>query len=191
MSVGNPAGMGIARVSTGIVCRSRRGKKRCGRKAVFIRRCCMHTGSCLCGGIKFEINEKPGPIQICHCGQCRKAQGSAFVTNVPVQESNFKFISGMDLLGSFESSPGKRRYFCKVCGSPVYSKTEKRPGVVRIRAGTLDGELETKPIAHFYVAYKANWYEITDNLPQFTEGFVPKTKDQRLITLPQSRRRRD
>ena len=133
----------------------------------------MYTGSCLCGGIKFEIHQELGPIQICHCIQCRKAQGSAIVTNVPVEESNVRFMSGQDLLNSFESSPGKGRYFCRNCGSPIYSKTVKLPGVVRIRAGLLDGSLNTRPIAHFHVAHKANWFEIADSLPQFAEGKVP------------------
>lgn len=134
----------------------------------------MHTGSCLCGGIRFETHQEIGPIQICHCIQCRKAQGSAFVTNTPVQEENLRFISGKDLLVAFESSPGKQRCFCKNCGSPIYSKTEKLPGVVRIRVGTLDNDVNTEPHAHFYVAHKANWFQITDNFPQFPEGYVPE-----------------
>ena len=134
----------------------------------------MYTGSCLCGGIQFEIHQEVGPVQICHCIQCRKAQGSAFVTNTPIQEENFKLVSGRDLLRSFESSPGKQRVFCKNCGSPIFSKTEKLPGVVRIRVGTLDGDINTKALAHFYVAHKANWFQITDNLPQFKEGYVPQ-----------------
>ena len=136
----------------------------------------MSTGSCLCGGIKFEINQKLGPIQICHCTQCRRAQGSAFVTNIPIQEENFRMVSGNDLLGSFESSPGKVRCFCRICGSPIYSKTEKVPGVIRIRAGTLDGELDTRPVAHYHVSSKANWFEITDDLPRFPEGREPPAK---------------
>jgi len=58
-----------------------------------------------------------------------------------------------------------------VCGSPIYTKTIKLPGVVRIRAGTIDGEIDTKPMTHFYVAHKSNWYEITDDLPRFPEGY--------------------
>lgn len=101
-----------------------------------------------------------------------KSPGSAIVTNAPVQEENFKLVSGSDLIGGFESSPGKQRCFCKNCGSPIYSKTNKLPGVVRIRVGTLDGDIDTNPIAHFYVAHKANWFQITDGLPQFQEGYV-------------------
>jgi len=135
----------------------------------------MYMGGCLCGGIRFEIDQEIGPIQICHCVQCRKAQGSAIVTNTPVQVENFRIVMGKNLLASFESSPGKQRCFCKNCGSPIFSETVKLPGVVRIRVGTLDGEIDTKPLAHFFVAHKANWFQITDDLPQFQEGYVPKS----------------
>lgn len=129
----------------------------------------MYTGSCLCGGVQFEIQGELAPIQICHCVQCRKAQGSAIVTNIPVSEANFTLTQGAELIGAFESSPGKLRCFCKRCGSPVYSRTEKVPGVVRIRAGTLDGDLNTRPETHYFMADKANWFEVTDDLPKFDE----------------------
>src|SRR5262245_55301554 len=112
----------------------------------------MYTGSCLCGGVSYEINGELEPIQVCHCAQCRKAQGTALVTNIPVSTSAFTLIKGDELLSSFESSPGKQRVFCKKCGSPIYSKRADLPDVLRIRAGTIDGELKTKPIAHFYYA---------------------------------------
>lgn len=96
----------------------------------------MNTGSCLCGKVKFEISGTVGPIQICHCRQCRKAQGSAFAANVPVNEINFRFLTGEDNLASYESSPGKHRYFCRIFGSPIFSRTIKLPGVLRVRAGS-------------------------------------------------------
>jgi len=79
-------------------------------------------------------------------------------------------------LSFFESSPGKQRCFCSKCGSPIYSKTTKIPGVVRIRAGLLDGPLPVKPASHAYVASKANWLTINDDLPQFLEAKVTDYK---------------
>lgn len=127
----------------------------------------MHQGSCLCGAVSFRIHEALAPIQICHCGQCRKAQGGAFASNIPVAQNAFELLTGGEQLRAFESSPGKRRVFCGHCGSPIYSQTEKLPGVLRIRAGTLDGELPSWPEAHYYVASKANWWGINDGLPCF------------------------
>lgn len=131
----------------------------------------MQTGSCLCGKVQFEVTGDLEPIQICHCSQCRKAQGSAFVTNIPVKESNFRLVQGADELKSFESSPCKQRVFCSNCGSPILSKTTKLPGVVRLRAGTLNGELKTKPIYHIYFDSKANWFDVNDDLPKHSEKF--------------------
>ena len=127
----------------------------------------MHQGSCLCGAVSFRINDALAPIQICHCGQCRKAQGGAFASNIPVTQSAFELLTGSEQLRAFESSPGKRRVFCGQCGSPIYSQTEKLPGVLRIRAGTLDGELSSRPEAHYHVDSKANWWDINDGLPCF------------------------
>lgn len=130
----------------------------------------MYQGSCLCGAVRFRIQGELAPIQVCHCGQCRKAQGGPFASNIPVAQSAFELLSGSDRLRAFESSPGKQRVFCSHCGSPLYSHSEKLPGVLRIRAGTLDGELLARPEVHYYTASKANWWDICDALPRFPAG---------------------
>jgi hypothetical protein len=132
-----------------------------------------YTGSCLCGGIKFTINGVIGPIQICHCMQCRKAQGTAIVTNVPVSMHEFTLNEGSDLLTSFESSPGKQRVFCKSCGSPIFSKRDSLPDVLRIRMGLINEPIDAPLLAHFYTGSKASWWPITDHLPQFEAGLEP------------------
>ncbi len=127
----------------------------------------MFTGTCLCTGVKFRIDlDALAPIQICHCRQCRKAQGTAIVTNTPVPASAFHLLEGAELLRAYESSPGKQRWFCGRCGSPVYSRRESLPDVVRIRIGLLDGDLTAPLEAHYHVESKANWWPITDALPQ-------------------------
>lgn len=136
----------------------------------------MSSGGCLCGGVAFEIEGELEPIQVCHCSQCRKAQGSAFATNIPVSTAAFKLLKGAELLSSFESSPGKQRVFCTVCGSPLYSKRADLPEVLRVRAGTLDGDLATRPVAHFYYASKANWLTINDDVAKFSGAYVPPDK---------------
>ena len=132
----------------------------------------MLTGSCLCGGIQFRIEAALEPIQVCHCSQCRKAQGTPFATNTPVPAAAFHLVSGADLLTSFESSPGKERVFCRKCGSPLYSKKDTVPGVLRVRAGLLNEPLSVTPAVHFYTGSKANWWPINDDLPQFEGAYV-------------------
>ena len=126
----------------------------------------MHTGSCLCGGVQFRIEAALELMQVCHCSQCRKAQGTPFATNTPVSAAAFHLLSGAELLTTFESSPGKERVFCGRCGSPIFSRKDTIPGVLRIRAGLLDGDLPARPAAHHYTGSKANWWAINDDLPQ-------------------------
>lgn len=136
----------------------------------------MYTGSCLCGGVRFRIEQELEPIQVCHCSQCRKAQGTPFATNTPVDRSAFTLTQGQELLTEYESSPGKLRVFCRRCGSPIYSTKNDVPNVVRIRAGLINEPLNARPIAHFHTASKCNWWSITDHLPQFPEAYVPSRK---------------
>lgn len=129
-----------------------------------------HTGSCLCGGVRFEIAGELPPIQVCHCAQCRKAQGSAFAAVLPVKLEQIRFNGGRELLREYESTPGKLRAFCSTCGSPVYSRRPDTPDVLRIRAGLVDNPVSSRIAAHAYVASKADWFEISDGLPQFPAG---------------------
>lgn len=130
------------------------------------------SGGCLCGGVRFELHGELEPIQICHCLECRKAQGTPFVTNIAVVEENFRVTQGEALLKGYESSPGKMRIFCSNCGSPVLSKRESLPGVVRLRAGLIEDELPAKVEFHIFTAEKANWWPILDGAPQYP-GFAP------------------
>ncbi|MES2491134.1 MAG: GFA family protein [Pseudomonadota bacterium] len=133
-----------------------------------------HTGSCLCGGVTFRIDAALQPIQICHCSKCRKAQGTPFVTNTPVNTADFVLLSGAELLKEFESSPGKQRVFCSGCGSPIYSKNVLVANVLRIRAGLIDETVTAELAAHFHVASQCSWWPITDDLPQFPHAFLPQ-----------------
>lgn len=132
----------------------------------------MYTGVCLCGSVRFEIKGPIRNIVYCHCSQCRKAQGSAFATNGIVKAGDFDILTGADLLTGYESSPGQTKYFCKICGSPILSKSEARPEQVRVRLGTIDSEIAERPIAHIFSTSKASWENITDDLPQY-EAFEP------------------
>jgi len=127
----------------------------------------MQTGSCLCGAVKYEIAGDLAPIQLCHCSMCRRASGAGFATNMPVRADDFRITSGEARLKVYRSSPGKERVFCGECGSPIISRSAADPGMVRVRAGTLDEPAPTHPAFHFHVASKASWLPITDELPQY------------------------
>jgi hypothetical protein len=127
----------------------------------------MHTGSCLCGAVRFEIDGPLEGIQLCHCSMCRRASGAAFASNLPVRADAFRVVGGADRLKAYESHPGKERLFCADCGSPIISRSTGDPSWVRVRFGTVDEPVETRPVFHFHVASKASWLAITDDLPQY------------------------
>ncbi len=123
-------------------------------------------GRCLCGAIRFAVHGELAPIEVCHCSQCRQAQGGPFATNIPVKIAAFVLQSGQEFVQKFESTPGKFRCFCKQCGSPLYSQRDALPGVLRLRAGTLEGVVLTRPLFHAYFGSKANWWPVDDQLPK-------------------------
>jgi len=126
----------------------------------------IHAGGCLCGGVRYEVEGPLAPVQLCHCAQCRKAQGSAFGANLPVASAAFRLIHGGDLLREYRASATKRRVFCGTCGSPVFSQRDDAPEVLRLRAGGLDDGADLTIGLHIQTASKAPWWPIADDLPQ-------------------------
>ncbi|MFA5601315.1 MAG: GFA family protein [Phenylobacterium sp.] len=126
----------------------------------------MHTGSCLCGAVRFEVAGELAGIQLCCCGQCRKAQGSAFGANIPVASADFRLLSGEGELREYRASPGKRRVFCGRCGSPVFSQRDETPEAIRLRAGLLDSPVDARPAFWFHTDSQADWWPPAPDLPR-------------------------
>jgi hypothetical protein len=133
-------------------------------------------GSCLCGGVKFEIT---GPLLRplhCYCAFCRKQHGAAFRTRARVSRRDFHWVQGEALVTYYQATPGYSRGFCRVCGSPVLNRAEPdwplaaaHPETLTeygIALATLDDDPGVRPESHTFVAGKAPWFEITDDLPQ-------------------------
>jgi hypothetical protein len=127
----------------------------------------MLRGSCLCGGVRYEAEGPLTWMLRCHCTQCRKASGAEFATNASVRTDGFRVLTGQELLSEFAWSEGQARVFCSRCGSPLFKRSARNPAEVRIRLGSLDSELEQKPMCHVFVAEKPAWSEIDDALPQY------------------------
>lgn len=137
----------------------------------------MVRGSCLCKGIQFEATEVP-LIVLCHCSMCRKANGAAFEAGAAIPAAKFQLTAGQDLIQSYESSPGNRRFFCRVCGSRAPSRSADG-SLYFVPAGLLDDDPGVRPALHMFVGSKAPWWEITDGLPQFEEwvpGYGPEDR---------------
>jgi hypothetical protein len=135
----------------------------------------MIRGSCLCGGVRFEILGKPGRSSHCHCSMCRKAHGAAFGTYAAVRNEDFKLLSGAALIARYPSSPGVVRTFCSRCGSTLQFISDKRPDIVDVALGVLDDDPGIRVPHHIFVASKAPWTEIADGLPQYPESAAKKS----------------
>ncbi len=121
------------------------------------------SGSCLCKKVSYRLVSNMGDIVHCHCETCRKAHGSAFSSVLAVKDEDF-ILSGREHCRSFESSPGKHRYFCSYCGTQVYAKRENTQHII-LRLGSLDGAVDAKEHSHIWVSQKASWYAVESSLP--------------------------
>ncbi len=126
----------------------------------------MYQGSCLCGKVTIEVKQITDIIH-CHCSLCRKSSGTAYATNGFVKTSDFVINSGQEEIREFELRPGKRRHFCGICASPVYSSNESAPDRIRLRLGILDSDIKETVISHNFVSSKANWDCFETSLPQY------------------------
>ena len=127
-------------------------------------------GSCLCRAIQYEVDSLDMPISHCHCTTCQKAHSAAFSSTAGVMHEHFKWTKGELLLASFESSPGKLRYFCPKCGSHLMAERKNQAHVI-VRVATLDDDPGTLPQSHIWVSHDKPWMSYQE-LPVFNEWSV-------------------
>jgi len=142
----------------------------------------MIRGGCLCGGVRFEIDRAVGPFELCHCSRCRKVSGSAFMAGIGVRSDAFRFISGRELIRTYEvplleAPPAYRVCFCDVCGSCV-PDPDADSEWFEIAAGLLDDDPQLRPDKHIFTELKASWFEITDRLPQLDKHALLKHRHE-------------
>jgi hypothetical protein len=125
----------------------------------------MTFGRCLCQAIRYEFTGEPTLVVHCHCDSCRRQTGSAMATFVIVPKAALRFIRGQPK--EFASSAGVWRSFCGECGSALYYRTEKRPDVVDLYAGTFDDASALAPQCHVHAAEQLPWFEVLDDLPRY------------------------
>jgi hypothetical protein len=132
----------------------------------------MRRGSCLCGGIAFEITGDLPGIGQCHCSLCRKVSGVGSTATIAVSADQLTWISGQDLVQEFARPSGYGTSFCRVCGSPAPDANRPRTRY-GIPIGLFDGDPGTKVVEHIYVGSKASWEIIGDDAPQYPEMGPP------------------
>lgn len=129
----------------------------------------MLEGSCLCGAVRYQVDAPLKAIHHCHCSRCRKAHGAAFSTFGDVPADRFRFVAGAEHVRGYRSSPPIERAFCDVCGSNLTFRFDGMPDTVWIAIASLDGDPGVRPSGHIFATSKAEWFDITDALPQWPE----------------------
>ncbi len=132
------------------------------------------TGGCLCGDVRYFARGDPLFVGHCHCHNCQKASGSAFLTYVGLRTEDLQWTKGQP--STYESSPGVERGFCSRCGSPM---TFARPdrGEISVFAGTLDEPDNIEPKFHMFTDHQFAWLHIADDVPRHGR-FPPGAEDR-------------
>jgi hypothetical protein len=126
----------------------------------------MTEGGCLCGTVRYQVDNAISDVSHCHCAMCRKHHGAAFATFGVAARDHFHWLQGEEHISVYRSSAQLERLFCSDCGSSLLCQTDEEPDVVYLTLGTLDGDPGCRPAYHIWVGSKAPWHTITDDLPQ-------------------------
>jgi hypothetical protein len=127
----------------------------------------LHSGSCLCGAVKFTLEGEFKKFFLCHCSRCRKTSGTAHCANLFAPGATLTWLSGEDKLSFYRlEDTNFARTFCSVCGSNVPTDAKTR-GLVVVPAGCLDTDVDITPQAHIFMNSKGNWDEHLSEIPTF------------------------
>src|SRR5438093_11932387 len=126
-------------------------------------------GSCLCGGVRFEITAPFRRASYCHCSRCRKHSGAGALAQGRVPREGLRLVSGEKLIRVFRPpGGGAAKAFCAECGSSLFGGTWPEGPEVSVRLGALDGDPGIRPRYRSFVGSKAIWDELPDDgLPRF------------------------
>ena len=120
-------------------------------------------GSCLCGGVEFEVPETPTEMRFCHCASCKKLSGGGATANARVRSDSVRVLKGADLLQTFQPAEGSAKTFCLACGTNLFGGGWPETEMCSVRVTTFGGEFDAKPIAHLYSRSVARWETLPDD----------------------------
>ena len=128
-------------------------------------------GSCLCGGVRFEVTAPFVWASHCHCSRCRKHSGAFGETQGRVPREGFRLLQGEELISVYRPEDGRVKAFCSVCGSSLFGNEWPEGDQIGIRLGALDGDPGIRPSFHTFVGSKAPWEQLPDDgLPRYDEA---------------------
>lgn len=125
-------------------------------------------GGCACGEVRYRIAREPIWVNCCHCVNCQRQTGTAFVINAIIETAHLETLKGEPEALEVPRDNGPHDiYRCGKCGIAVWSDYGRRPGVRFIRVGTLDAPGALKPGSHIFTKDKLPWVPLPADIPSF------------------------
>ena len=122
-------------------------------------------GRCLCGNIRYALDaDRVRWRAHCHCESCRRNCSAPFTTWFGVPDTAFRWKAAAP--AAYASSPGRTRFFCPACGTPMAYRTARRPDEIHLYAASLDESSGFAPEAHEFWAERVDWVQLADDLPR-------------------------
>jgi hypothetical protein len=146
-------------------------------------------GGCACGAVRYRLTADPLFVHCCHCLNCQRQTGSAFVINVLIEAARIELLG--DEPQPVDVPRGKsskqRIWRCATCQVAVFSRYTSAK-LRFVRAGTLDDPASVAPDVHIYTRSKLPWVELPESVPAFrsyydTEKVWPAASLERLAAL--------
>jgi hypothetical protein len=144
------------------------------------------TGGCACGAVRYRLASEPMFVHCCHCLNCQRQTGSAFVVNVLIERDRVALLEGAAQAVDAPRDDGsaQRIFRCPDCQVAVFSQYG-HPAVSFVRAGTLDDPRDITPDVHIFTRSKVQWVTIPAGAPAFpvyydTEALWPAASLERL-----------
>jgi hypothetical protein len=133
-------------------------------------------GGCSCGAVRYRLASEPMFVHCCHCLNCQRQTGSAFVINLLIEADRLELLAGDPQPVGVPREDGsvQRIFRCPECQIAVYSEYG-RPQVRFVRAGTLDDPSSVVPDVHIFTRSKLPWVAIPDGAAAFDVYYDPKT----------------
>jgi hypothetical protein len=133
-------------------------------------------GGCSCGAVRYRLAGPPMFVHCCHCTDCQRQTGSAFVINALIETDRVAVLSGVPKPVSMPTDSGRPHdiYRCPDCMVAVWSDYGRR-GVLRfVRVGTLDEPAALSPDVHIYTRSKLAWVRLPEGVPAFDAYYDTK-----------------
>ena len=125
-------------------------------------------GGCACGAVRYRLTSEPLFTHCCHCLNCQRQTGSAFVINLLIEADRVELLSGAPQAVDVPRDDGSKQRIsrCPTCQVAVYSDYG-RPEVLFVRAGTLDQPGSVTPDVHIFTKSKLSWVTLPESVPAF------------------------